>query len=451
MLGVWSLILSTTSIAGVATMGLTSSMVKYTASLDSKLEPIEVNRLIQTGTILISSLNTGIVFIIYFLAVIFIPLAIPKTELDLALKLLPFSLASLWLNGFAGIFLSTLEGLHHSSLKSLTYIISSICFFILSYYLIDNYQLYGIAIAQIIQSLLNAFLSVVLVKIVFKKLSFKKLNYDKVIFKKIFSYSLNFQMIGILNIFTEPIMKMLLSKFGGLSFVGYFEMANRLIQQAKSLITSANQVLVPYVSKNISKHNTNDQSYPLIYKLSFSIAVLTLIFFLIFTPVISVFWLKQLIPNFQFSLIIMTVGISINLITNPAYFSCMGIGDLVGILRTHIILLILNVILCYSLGFYLGGYGVIIGYSISIIISSLNTLFYYHFKYNLKSKAILFKNTKENILFIVYILISTIIYLLFVKILFPFYIFLGVFIILSYIINFYLHNRNLFKVNFKIN
>ena len=47
----------------------------------------------------------------------------------------------------------------------------------------------------------------------------------------------------------DPLAKVLLSRFGGLSAVAYFEMANRMVSQARSLIASANQVLVPYYSK----------------------------------------------------------------------------------------------------------------------------------------------------------------------------------------------------------
>jgi O-antigen/teichoic acid export membrane protein len=43
----------------------------------------------------------------------------------------------------------------------------------------------------------------------------------------------------------DPITKALLTKFGGLSLVGYYEMANKLIYQIRSLKVSANQILVP--------------------------------------------------------------------------------------------------------------------------------------------------------------------------------------------------------------
>ena len=46
----------------------------------------------------------------------------------------------------------------------------------------------------------------------------------------------------------EPVTKGLLSRYGGLAMVGYYEMASRMVLQFRIMIVSANQVLVPVIA-----------------------------------------------------------------------------------------------------------------------------------------------------------------------------------------------------------
>jgi hypothetical protein len=48
----------------------------------------------------------------------------------------------------------------------------------------------------------------------------------------------------------DPVIKALLVKFGGLSPVAYYEMAQRMVMQFRSLLVSAAQVMVPMVANS---------------------------------------------------------------------------------------------------------------------------------------------------------------------------------------------------------
>ncbi len=408
-LGIWSLILSTTSVANVATTGLALSLVKYIAMYNADIDHIKINKYIKTGLFIISLLTGAIILIVYILGKFFLPKVMPLNNVQEAINLLPLSLLSLFLNSITGVFLSTLEGLHHSSFRSISYILSTVVFTIVAFLLINQYGLMGIAIAQIIQAFLLMFLSILFLKLIFKKLSFFPLVFDKQIFKEIFSYSVSFQYITICVLLVEPVVKFMISRFGGLSFVGFYEMANRLVGQIRALIISANQIMVPYVAKNTSLNNHKiDNTYPLLFKLVMYVSVYLMVLLIILSPIISVLWIGSLNNVFITSLIIISIATTLNLLSTPAYFSSMGVGKLKGILACHTTFLILNGILGFVLGQFYGSMGVIIGYSISFVISSFITIIYYHKIYNYNAWDLLNQNKEGcwiffNILFYLFL------------------------------------------------
>jgi O-antigen/teichoic acid export membrane protein len=410
-LGIWSLILSTTSVANVATTGLTLSLVKYIAMCDANIDYIKINKYIKTGLFIVMLLTATIILIVYFLGSYFLPLVMPKANIGEALRLLPFSLFSLFLNGIAGVFLSSLEGLHHSTFRGIAYILSSIIFTIVAYLLIDQYGLIGIAIAQIIQAIFIILMGILFLKLLFRKLSFFPIIFDKEIFKEIFGYSASFQYIGICVLLVEPVVKFMISRFGGLSFVGFYEMASRLVAQIRALIISANQIMVPHVAKSTALNiNKTDTTYPLLFKLVMYVSVYLMVLLIILSPVVSKLWIGYLNYMFITSLIILSSATIINLLSTPAYFSSMGVGKLNGILACHTTFLLLNAILGYILGKYHGGIGVVVGYSISFVISSLITIIYYHKVYNFSTLSLLNQNKEFSGIFFnlfIYILLGT--------------------------------------------
>ena len=397
-LGTWSIVLSTSSIANIANIGLSSSLVKYIASYSNDLETntYKINNLIKTSVLSIGAFVGIVCICLYFLGYYFLKSALPLTELEEAIILLPFSLASLWISSLGGVFLSTLDGFHSSSLRSLIYMISALIFVFLGWQLLPFYGLLGIAIAQITQSLTIVFLSIVGIKLVFKNLVILPLRWDKQTFNHIFKFSMNFQIIGLTQLLYDPITKFFLAKYGGLSFVGYYEMASRLIVQVRTLIVSANQVVVPSIATNST--NNIDESYPKILNLVILFTFPVIVGVIIFTPFISYYWIGHYEFYFITSLLILTISWFFNIISTPSYFSSIGLGSLQGILFSHIFIAIANISLGWLLGFSFGGIGVIVAWGVSLVSGSLITVIYYNRKFRANLKNINQKQFYNNLI-----------------------------------------------------
>lgn len=381
-LGVWSIILATSSIANLGNFGITSGLVKFIADYNAKEKLKDIPSLIFTALISITVLFLLIIVIIYFFGKVILSYVVEPKYFSLALEILPYSLLCLFLNAVGGIFISTLEGFQKNYIKNFLFSFSSILLLFSSYYLLPIYQLKGVAIAQVLQSLIILLGSLWFVIKAVPFTIFNKKNWDNKIFKELISYGTKFQVISIFQILYEPITKGLISKFGGLALLGYYEMAARLVNQVRALIVNANQVMVPVVAHT---NSTNKEKLRELYNKSMSliffINVLLISFLLIFTPIISVLWIGFLEPTFIFSMIILSATMFVNILIGPAYFSCVGEGKLNLILKSQILIGVLNLILGLVLGYFFSGKGVIVSWAISVSISSFY-LFYSYQKQN---------------------------------------------------------------------
>ena len=395
-LGTWSVVLSTSSVASIANIGLSSSLIKFIASYSIERDIVQINKLIKTSLISIAVFVGFISILLYCLGYFLLSLVLPPSELSEARILLPFSLLSLWINSLASIFLSTLDGIHSSSIRSLVYIVSAFIFIILVWQFLPHYGLTSISVIQVIQAFTILILSVTGVKYVFKGFILFPLRWDKETFNQIFKFSSNFQIIGLCQLLYDPVTKFLLSRYGGLSFVGYYEMASRLVVQIRTLIVSANQVIVPSIASSSEKNI--DKSYPKILNLVIGLAFPVMVAVMVFTPSISYYWIGSYEPYFIWALLILTLSWLINILCTPAYFSSIGLGNLRGILFSHVFIAILNLVLGWGLGYSFGGLGVIIAWGMSLSLGSLFSLVYYNKKYR-KNEINVKRNQFSYILF----------------------------------------------------
>jgi O-antigen/teichoic acid export membrane protein len=394
-LGVWSIILATTSIANLANFGITSGLVKFIAEYNAKGKQENIPKLIFTCFISIFVFFIFIIFIIFIFSKFWLSYIIEIKYLGTALEILPYSLLCLFINSIGGVFTSTLEGFQKNYIRNYILIFSTFLLLITSYFLVPIYKLKGVAFAQILQATILLLVSFMMLKKTFQFQIFNKWNWDKEIFKELLNFGLKFQIISIFQMLNEPITKGLISKFGGLAILGYYEMASRLVNQIRALIVNANQVMIPIVAHaSIAGKDNLKELYKKTMSIVFFVDIILVMGLLFFTHLISKLWIGFNENTFVFSMIILSLSMFINIMNGPAYFSCVGEGKLNILLISHILLGVLNVILGFILGWLFSGKGVIISWGISLIFSSCYIIYTYQKKNQI---SINFLFTKYNI------------------------------------------------------
>jgi len=398
-LGIWSLVLATTSVTQIANFGLSGSVVKFVAKYIARGENKNVSGVIQTAALSVAAFIGFVLLIGYPIAKWVLGLVIPVESLRLAVSILPYAFLALWIMAITSIFQAGLDGYQRIDLRSLLLMGGSIFHLFLCFILAPTYGLMGVAYARIIQNFTVLVSSWVLLKRCLPLLPIFPYNWNKKSFKEIIGYGVNFQVISTTAMFYDPITKALLSKFGGLSMVGFYEMASRMVQQFRALIVSANQVLVPSIAYLKEKTPEKIQSiYLTSYQLLIYLALPLYSLIIVCTPIISDLWIGHYERIFVVFATLLAIGWFLNTLNAPAYFAYLGIGKLRWNVISHIAIALLNAGLGFTLGMLYDGMGVVIAWVISLALGSSIIYLSYHLTYKIPLIELVPKASRTSII-----------------------------------------------------
>ncbi|HUV50151.1 MAG TPA: oligosaccharide flippase family protein [Anaerolineae bacterium] len=383
-LGIWSLVLATTSVTQIANFGLSGSVVKFVAKYVARGEDENISGVVQTAALSVAAFGGCVLLIGYPIAKWVLGLVIENQHLPLALSVLPYAFLALWSMMITGIFQAGLDGYQRIDLRSLLLMGGAILHLLLCFVFAPIYGLIGVAYARVLVNVLILISSWLLLKRCLPVLPVFPYRWNKGLLREIIDYGINFQIISITAMLYDPVTKALLSKFGGLSMVGYYEMASRMVQQFRALIISANQVLVPAIADLHERNQKLIQGiYKASYRLIFYIVLPFLSIIIVLTPLISEIWIGHYESIFVFFAILLAVGWFLNILAGPAYFANLGTGDLRWNTVSHVTTAVLNGGLGLLFGIYYGGTGVVIAFVFSLVAGSLIIPISYHIKYKI--------------------------------------------------------------------
>lgn len=383
-LGIWSLVLATTSVTQIANFGLSGSVVKFVAKYVARGEDENISGVVQTAALSVAAFGSCVLLIGYPIAKWVLGLVIENEYLPLALSILPYAFLALWSMVITGIFQAGLDGYQRIDLRSLLLMGGAILHLLLCFVFAPIYGLIGVAYARVLVNMLILIGSWLLLKRCLPVLPVFPYRWNKGLFREIIGYGINFQVISITAMLYDPITKALLSKFGGLSMVGYYEMASRMVQQFRALIVSANQVLVPSIADLKEKTPEKIQSvYSSSYQLLFYLALPLYSFIIICTPIISELWIGHYETVFVLFTTLLTIGWFLNTLAGPAYFTYLGVGELRWNVIGHIAIGLLNAGLGFTMGVLFNGIGVVVAWVSSLALGNSIIYLSYHIKYRI--------------------------------------------------------------------
>jgi len=177
--------------------------------------------------------------------------------------------------------------------------------------------------------------------------------------------------------------------------VGYYEMANKMVQQLRALIVSANQVLIPAFA-NLQERLPEKikDVYLTSYQLLFYIALPMYSLIIIGTPIISEIWIGQYERIFILFTTLLAIGWFLNTLNVPAYFANLGIGEIRWNVLGHLAIAVINAGVGFLLGISFGGLGVVIAWVISLAIGCSIICSSYHIRHKIPLIELLPKSSK---------------------------------------------------------
>ena len=378
-LGIWSLVLATTSVVTLANQGFSTSIVKFVAKYVACGEAESVSVLIQTALLSTAAALTVLCMALYPVAHWILRLVLPSARLAEAYAILPYAFLSLWINIAGSILLAGLAG--HELITHRNYVVlaGSGFYLVLAFLLVPRYSLLGLAYAQTAQTGACFVATWMLLRRAIPALPFVPHRWDRGLFREMCGYGLHFQFITASQAVREPVTKALLAKFGGLAMTGIYDMASRWVFTFRELIVQANLVLVPTIS---GLRERDPEAIPAVYRASyrlvFFLGVPAFAFLLAVSPIVSLVWLGHYEPVFVLFVALLAAGWLVNILSNPAYVVDLGTGSLRWVSIGCAATAILNPALGYFAGRYLGGAAVVTVSAFSLILGYAIVLAAYH-------------------------------------------------------------------------
>ena len=358
-LGIWSLVLATTSIVTLANQGFGTSIVKFVAQYAARGRTNDVSALMQTALISTCAALALVSVGLYPAARWALHIVLPASRFVEANAILPLALVSLWLNVLEGLLQAGFAGHELITVCNYLEVAGALSYLLLVFWLVPKHGLLGLAYAQSIQAAAILVITWLLLRKRVPALPIIPYRWSRALFLEMASYGLHFQLITLSQALREPVTKLLIAKFGGLALTGIYEMAARAVFTLREVIVQANQVLVPTISRLKERDPASipalyRESYRLVCFLAFpAFALLTAL-----SPLISRIWIGRYEAAFVEFVGILSAGWLINVLSNPAYIVDLGVGALSWVSIGCVTTALLNVILGSVAGKYMGGVAV---------------------------------------------------------------------------------------------
>lgn len=377
--GIWSLLMSMGALAQVAQLGLSGSVVRFVSKYSARGETETVRQVIRTAALSTAFLYCVVLAVGYPFFRLFLEKALPSESLFIALEILPHAICAFWIVSVAGVYQAGLEGVQGFLPRNLILAGDSLSYLVLCAVLTPRYGLVGLAWARIVQNVITFFACRVALSRKLSGLGSSWPVWERSLFVEMVRYAINFQVVSILAMLFEPVMKGLLSRFGSLTAVGYFEMASRMTVQVRALIVGAVQVIVPYLSRlQETAPERVVQVYSRACEVVFFLSVSSFGMLIAALPLIAKVWIGDESGPFVRFAVLLAFGWCLNTICVPAYFAGLGSGRLRWNLLSHLVMVLTNVFLGILLGNLFGGDGVVAAWAISLALGGVVVGVAYH-------------------------------------------------------------------------
>lgn len=368
-LGIWSLVLAATSVVALANQGFSTSIVKFVAKYAARDSATDISALVQTAELSLGVALGLLLLALYPVARWGLSLILPSANLAAAYAILPYAVASLWINVTGSVLQAGLAG--HELITQCNYVDvgGSALYLLLAFVFVPSCGLLGLGYAQLAQAVVCFLALWILLNRRVKQLPILPRNWSFSLFREMAGYGAHLQLITATQSLREPVTKALLTKFGGPAATGLYDLASRFVVTLRELLVQANQVLIPTVS-SLHEHKPAAvrDVYEKSYRLMFYLAIPAFTFLVIVSPLVSSIWLGRYEPVFVEFVALLAIGWLVNVLSNPAYVVYLGTGAL----RWVSVGCVLTAILNAGLGFAGGksfGPAAVVAASVSSLVA----------------------------------------------------------------------------------
>lgn len=374
-IGVWSLVFATCGVARLGEFGMAGGVSKFVGNdLGAQNPARAVTTIVMSASFLLIVVGLCAVLIRPVVHWVLTQTVNDAELILIALKLIPWTLAAVWMSAMVNLLSAALDGNQRTVLRCMAMMIGGVVQLVLAYRWIPVHGLEALGKLQFSFLSVQALLLLASLLWVMKQPLNAWLSWDQQRFKKMLRYGAGLQITSVGQLLFEPTVRWLLGIYSGLILTGYYELASRAIVQFRLAITAAFQMIVPFYATQIGRIGEGRAGIQRAYRRTFRLLLLvsTPYFILIgcVLPYLFTWWTGEFSPSFIWIGLICLLGWYINILAVPSFMLYLAIGKLKWVAATQIVIGGLNLIFGLLLGHFYGGLGVVVAAMLALSIGS---------------------------------------------------------------------------------
>ncbi|MFZ4057555.1 MAG: glycosyltransferase [Ferruginibacter sp.] len=335
-MGIWSLAIAVTALGQVSNFGFSNGLVHFVPVLKKAGDTTAIQAVSGTAQASNFLLALPLLLILYYPVDTIAASLLSGDQLILFRKLLPWCLASIFINNISAVFTCLLDAAEQYAVRNMIQSGGYALLVVSGILLATQYGIEGFAWALVIQSTMVCVAMALVAKQKGLTLHLFPFSFHRQWFIKLFQYGIKFQAASLLSAFFDPLIKFFITKHFGLSTTALFEIANKVVLQVRNLLVNANQVIIPKAAVSVTTGTTAtllSTAFEKTVILAFPAAFVTLLL----APLAGYYFLGTYNPLLQLAFVWVTIGWLFNTFAAPFYFTAVGTGKLNKVLGVHAI------------------------------------------------------------------------------------------------------------------
>lgn len=369
-IGLWSLIVGSTLLARLAELGLGAGVLRFVAGDLAAGRSASAARTIGMGTIT-ATLLVGIPALLAQPYIHAYLLTITPAALHPAVAaLLPPALLSVVLGTSANVIVSAIDGCQRIDLRAWLQIGSGLVQLVLTALVLPRWGLNALGQVQLAQAVFLLVAGLVVLASLLRCRPGAYFGYDGARFRELLKFGGGMQLGAIPTLLFDPLIRVLLTTYSGLTLTGYFEMANRIVTRFYVIAIAPLGALTPHVASASLDGSGEREEVRKIYGESFSLLLfLQLPYYACLAAAMALvltLWKGQFDHLFLAVALLQLLGAFAKSLAVPAYMIYLGTGRLRWNILSQFVTCLLGLVLGVGLGELFGGNGVLVAASLAL-------------------------------------------------------------------------------------
>jgi len=379
-LGLWSILSAAIFIIRIGDVGMGSSAERHVALISIKENPKKLKNYLDTALIINTALFSLLAMIGWLIFSNNLEWIIPGKEAfqQQAYDILPLMFFTFVVSNIANVLTGGIRGLHLGYLSAYLSIAANVLQLLVIIWLVPKIGITGLALGQLAQNILTVIVAWIIIFSTLKKyikISLFNVSFSKETFKELFSFSLKAQAVNLINGLFEPLSKFIVGHTAGMSFLGLYELAFKIVSLPRNAVVSGVMGVMPAITRLLSQDIK--QAKKLYFKTRYLVILatgFTMLMVGLGSPIASYIILHEVNAYLILFVGTIAIGFWFNAIGAPAYTLGFSAGIMKGNLLAAILSLIILIVLSFTTQMIWPNYSAVLASAIALAVNGLFVL-----------------------------------------------------------------------------